>query len=372
MIAHLFKLRGVLFLAVLIIAAACEGILGTATPAATPTPVATATITTGPTPTPVTAQVLVDALRNLDDAESYRFGLSANMKMQASFLTIEIPFQLVGAVAQPDKMEANMSTTLLGATVESEIIVTDGTTYMQNPLSGAWETSPVGDAGILFTPSDFLPEVDDEIIVALLSSLPPLEATEIDGLPAYMLTTTVPASTFGDTFADANSTVTAAFWVSRDDLLLRRVTIEGEVPLAGDLADIGGSGISLQDATIDIAVVLQLTNFNETVVIEPPVISGTQPDPTAQSVAGITVQAADDFSFAPSQIEAAAGEIVVAFDNKGALPHTFTIEGTSVDMDASGGKSATEIVTLEAGSYTFFCAIPGHRGAGMEGSLTVS
>lgn len=54
-------------------------------------------------------------------------------------------------------------------------------------------------------------------------------------------------------------------------------------------------------------------------------------------------------------------------------PHTFTIEQLG-DLDvvrADGGRTATGSVTFELGTYTFYCAIPGHRQAGMEGTLTV-
>ena len=37
----------------------------------------------------------------------------------------------------------------------------------------------------------------------------------------------------------------------------------------------------------------------------------------------------------------------------------------------SGGDSSDIKVTLKKGTYTFFCSVPGHREAGMEGKITV-
>jgi uncharacterized cupredoxin-like copper-binding protein len=48
------------------------------------------------------------------------------------------------------------------------------------------------------------------------------------------------------------------------------------------------------------------------------------------------------------------------------------IEGVSgFLLEANPGKSSAETIRLEPGSYTIFCSIPGHRQAGMEGTLTV-
>src|SRR5258708_2694995 len=53
------------------------------------------------------------------------------------------------------------------------------------------------------------------------------------------------------------------------------------------------------------------------------------------------------------RIKTTAGPLQVTFTNKGALQHTFTIEGTDLDLRASGGKSATGTVTLAKGTYKY-------------------
>ena len=37
-----------------------------------------------------------------------------------------------------------------------------------------------------------------------------------------------------------------------------------------------------------------------------------------------------------------------------------------------GGVSTIDIADLKAGTYTFYCSVPGHEAAGMKGTLTVS
>ena len=62
--------------------------------------------------------------------------------------------------------------------------------------------------------------------------------------------------------------------------------------------------------------------------------------------------------------------------SSGPTPHNFNIRDDSGrvagSMDLSTGESDTVTVTLAPGSYTFYCAFPGHESLGMHGALTVS
>ena len=69
------------------------------------------------------------------------------------------------------------------------------------------------------------------------------------------------------------------------------------------------------------------------------------------------------------------GKVTIEFDNPQSLTHDVAIEDSNekevgaTELIASGSDST--VVNLKPGTYTFFCSVPGHREAGMEGTLTV-
>lgn len=90
----------------------------------------------------------------------------------------------------------------------------------------------------------------------------------------------------------------------------------------------------------------------------------------------VDISAVPDGSFAYEQdaVEASAGEVTINFDNPASLPHDVQIEGPDGDLggtDTISEDSATLTVELEAGDYTFYCSVAGHREGGMEGDLAV-
>lgn len=80
-------------------------------------------------------------------------------------------------------------------------------------------------------------------------------------------------------------------------------------------------------------------------------------------------------AFTTSQTSADAGKVTVELNNSQALPHDVAIEDSSGEVvgktDTITESSASTVVELKPGTYTFYCSVPGHREAGMEGTLTV-
>ncbi len=80
--------------------------------------------------------------------------------------------------------------------------------------------------------------------------------------------------------------------------------------------------------------------------------------------------------FTKSTLTAKAGTVTIAFTNASPLAHNFTVQqGTSGPVVGATptfmGGTKTLTLKLKAGTYTFYCSVPGHRAAGMQGTLTV-
>jgi plastocyanin len=81
-----------------------------------------------------------------------------------------------------------------------------------------------------------------------------------------------------------------------------------------------------------------------------------------------------EFSFSPSSITVLAGERVkIVFKNQGKAPHNLVIQGLGIGTRTIGGgqTDTIEFTAPSSGTYAFYCSVPGHRAAGMEGRLEV-
>lgn len=92
-----------------------------------------------------------------------------------------------------------------------------------------------------------------------------------------------------------------------------------------------------------------------------------------ESVGGATPTAValTEFSIAPATV-GLGGSLLVA--NEGTVAHNLVVEDTELrtaDL-AAGEEEELSVADLDAGTYTVFCQIAGHREAGMEADLTVA
>jgi uncharacterized cupredoxin-like copper-binding protein len=94
--------------------------------------------------------------------------------------------------------------------------------------------------------------------------------------------------------------------------------------------------------------------------------------------AGTTLENPADRSqlrFAKSSLEATAGRVTLVMPNPSQLEHDISIRGNGVDQQGevvgNGGTSRVS-AELTAGSYEFYCSVPGHEQAGMKGTLTIT
>jgi plastocyanin len=82
-------------------------------------------------------------------------------------------------------------------------------------------------------------------------------------------------------------------------------------------------------------------------------------------------------AYTASKATATAGAVTINSKNASSTPHDIAIQqGTNGPIlgqgkVVSGGGVSTVTVNLKPGTYTFFCTLPGHRQAGMHGTITV-
>ena len=104
--------------------------------------------------------------------------------------------------------------------------------------------------------------------------------------------------------------------------------------------------------------------------------TSTTAAPAGASSVSLEANKEGQLEYNTKSLTAKAGKVTVDFANPAPLAHNVTIESSSggsvgaTPTFTGGSKKLT--VTLKPGTYKFFCSVPGHRQAGMEGTLTVN
>jgi uncharacterized cupredoxin-like copper-binding protein len=94
-------------------------------------------------------------------------------------------------------------------------------------------------------------------------------------------------------------------------------------------------------------------------------------------VVNLSADPSGQLRFTQSRLTVAKpGKVTLVMRNptSAGMTHGISVEGNGVDKDGPivmPGKRSTISVDLKKGTYTYYCPVPGHRQAGMVGTLTV-
>jgi len=80
-------------------------------------------------------------------------------------------------------------------------------------------------------------------------------------------------------------------------------------------------------------------------------------------------------AYTATEATAKAGKVTIDFNNPQGLTHDVAIEDeageTIGQTELVAGEETSTTVNLKPGTYKYYCTVPGHREAGMEGTLVV-
>lgn len=102
--------------------------------------------------------------------------------------------------------------------------------------------------------------------------------------------------------------------------------------------------------------------------------SSTSSGGSASSTVKVAADPSGQLRYTTKSLQATAGKDTIDFTNDAAIPHDVVIEQNGKTLGKTKtitDSSTSTTVNLEPGTYTYYCSIPGHRDAGMEGTLTV-
>jgi plastocyanin len=79
----------------------------------------------------------------------------------------------------------------------------------------------------------------------------------------------------------------------------------------------------------------------------------------------------------PNGLTAKPGNVTITYDNPSPVPHSIAVATANGNVlgqvqPFTAGKQSVDLSNLAPGKYVFYCTVPGHREAGMQGDLTVT
>src|SRR4051794_32278043 len=96
----------------------------------------------------------------------------------------------------------------------------------------------------------------------------------------------------------------------------------------------------------------------------------------ASTTLNVTSPADGSLVYQPDGLTAKPGNLTITYDNPSPVPHSIAVATSNGNVlgqvqPFTQGKQSVDLTNLAPGKYVFYCTVPGHREAGMQGDLTV-
>jgi plastocyanin len=80
--------------------------------------------------------------------------------------------------------------------------------------------------------------------------------------------------------------------------------------------------------------------------------------------------------YQPNGLTVKPGNVSISYTNPSPVPHSIAVATANGNVlgqvqPFANGKQSVDLSNLAPGKYVFYCTVPGHRQAGMQGNLTV-
>jgi plastocyanin len=97
--------------------------------------------------------------------------------------------------------------------------------------------------------------------------------------------------------------------------------------------------------------------------------------PESNGAVDIAADPSGLLKYTQTALSTTAGKVTIDFANQSSVPHNVVLINSAnkilgqTPIFSNGSKSFR--VALPPGTYTYYCSVPGHRQAGMQGTITV-
>ncbi len=206
--------------------------------------------------------IIEATIQAMQNVRSFHFAIEATVQANTEQIRTEIPLRFEGDFQAPDRARGKLVVSLGFISFEIETINIGDTAYVTNIETGEWEGTS-GGAFDLPGPQEFTSADAFDI-----EGLTLVGQETLQGIRVFHLRGQPPRGLFG---GDQEGEFSSDLWLGVDDFLIRRLVAEGDIPMEGVSAllggQLGGAGLT-GNATMTMTI--EFSNYNEPVEIEAP------------------------------------------------------------------------------------------------------